>query len=216
MSTSLSLRVVFRVGVVCILFLFGVNFAAAEDAKKSEKGKTGEENASEEGADKVSDYICEADVFYTWKRTIQPKEVTDERGQKKLIPPDPALIKPIQEFYTRVGDRGPLEQEVANRLFARLPGVEAEARAQCELMREDKAKCLTRKLSAVQDEYQRMDFHGRKSLLDAVKDDCERNIGVCIKAGSSKIACYEQVPPDKLGAEGEGEGGDEKKDKKKK
>ncbi len=49
-----------------------------------------------------------------------------------------------------------------------------------------------------------MDYNSRKSLLDAITDDCSQNIGICLSTGSSQIVCFEQTSPEDKGNDKKG------------
>jgi len=180
------LRLILALFVVhCIL----PHSAFAADERKKRKG-TKPEIASEE--ELIS---CEADVFFTWKRIIEPTFEVNQRGERIKVTPDPALVQPVEQFFTRAGAVAASETAATAELKEKLPAIEGKARAACSRQHESTAGCLKSRMENLAADYHSLDFGARKLLLDGIKKDCDGFRGVCLSTRSSDIQCATTIPP---------------------
>ncbi len=153
------------------------------------------------------DFVCEADIYYSWKRKSSGKENAAPKAEKE-----------IDVFYTTVGERGLVGLDVRNRLTSKIPKIKMEALVHCRKSHQDQAKCVASQLRSNAQDYNMMDFKSRSAFLTALQNDCAENTGECVGTKTRPIKCYLNRPPNSPLAEEktEEEGKDEKKKKKKK
>lgn len=187
---------------------------AADKEEKTAEAPT-ETSAPPEAAGEGANFICEADVFFSWKRTPPPRTTTDAQGKTVPVAVDPELLKPIEEFFTKVGESGKIENDVRNRLATRLGGVELQARRSCEELHQDRVSCVSRNLRTTKSDYQLLDFAARKALLSSIERECEDNTGVCLSTRTGAITCFLNTPPDAAAAGAAGGESAKESDKKK-
>ncbi|MCB0359773.1 MAG: hypothetical protein KDD44_09055 [Bdellovibrionales bacterium] len=165
--------------------------------KKEEKA---EEPAPKQPA-MSTEYVCEADVYYSWRRYI-PKKKDDTAKQAPGGASDsngsssPELGRPNEVFFARPGERGVVEEQVRRRLDARLPSVRAEAGRWCSERHENQSRCIMERFREVEREYRKLDYASRAVLVESVKEDCSRNTGLCVETRASDISCGASYPPD--------------------
>ncbi len=209
-----------------IILLCGAVFvlpasARAEAAKKdapAAKPAEGEAPAAEHPAlEPGADFICEADVFYNWK----PQDFTP----KKILPADPkpkeeeAVVPPpesIREFFTTVGEQGVVEEEVTNRLNVKIPLLQRQAAEHCKQTHQDQTLCVSAKLRAGFEQYNKLDYISRRAMVEAMTADCLAKMGKCLDTEVSEIECHinrsPEVPIEKAGEAGKEAGKDAGKD----
>ncbi len=200
--------------LICAATVIPNSSLLAQDEKEDAKE---EKTAAEEGnieldlSKKLSgkdgvDFVCEADIYYSWKK----------KASKSKKDGAPAVSKKeIDTFFTTVGSRGLVGEDVRNRLSAKIPRVRTQAREHCEKTHQDPAKCVAAQLRTNAEDYNIMDFKSRAAFLAAVQDNCAENTGVCTATKTRPINCYLNRPPGVPLAE-EKQEADEGKDGKKK
>lgn len=206
-----------RVSLAASLSFFVLSLAPAAFAQ-DDTAEDKKESAAEDGANieldlskKLSgkdgiDFVCEADIYYSWKRKAS-------KPSKKGTPVSPQ--KEIDTFFTTVGSRGLIGEDVRNRLTAKIPRIRSQAREHCERTHQDPAKCVAAELRSNAEDYNIMDFKSRAAFLEAVQENCAENTGVCTTTKTRPITCYLNRPPGVPLAD-EAEEGEEGKDGKKK
>ena len=140
-----------------------------------------------------ADFVCEAKVSYTWKRRPTPPPAGTKPGRED---PPPAPIEPTTEFFTTIGEQGIVEQDTKLRVASKLESAQAQALEACRKTHESQAGCVTDKLRKTSPDYSRMDFAGRKAILESINADCVFNLGDCVAAAASEVICHTNRPPD--------------------
>ena len=104
--------------------------------------------------------------------------------------PDPTpLPEPIETFFETIGEKGPVPSEVKEKLNARLPSLKGQAFEQCRRDHEDQAGCIASSLKTHAVDYDLFDFAARKTLLEAISQDCDNNAGVCLSVNTVLEKC---------------------------
>lgn len=198
--------------IYCLSMLAGEPAAAAD---KKKKGEAAEAEAAREAPPKTTTR-CEVDVFYTWKRVERQKTNGAEAGGREEKEPDPALLEPVEVFYARPGQSGETQELAQEKLLAKLPELQSEARAVCERSHQSESLCIMGRLREATREYRLLDFQARKQFLDSVAEDCRRNVGICIgtRVGEPRCAVERAAGP-AAAAEGKTEADSGEKKKKK-
>lgn len=180
----------------CLLFLPSVGYAeekaAAPDKAGAEAAHTdpapGEPAASEPGAD----IVCEAAVSYSWKRRPLPPPPNARPSREESAP----APEPTTEFFTTVGEQGIVEADTKSRVTNKLAMAQSQALDECRKLHESQAGCVTDKLRKTAPDYSRLDFAGRKAILDSITADCTFNLGTCLSASAGEVTCRTNRPPD--------------------
>ncbi len=176
---------------LCCFISPSIALGAAED-----KGK------AQEGGATSGEVSCEASVFYSWKRAPRTQKSSEPSRPPTGTPPPPAEDeKPIEMFYTRIGESGSPEVDVKNRLASRLSATEGEAIKSCQNEHEGEATCVADQLKRMGEDYRNLDFPARHALLSSLTEDCRLQAGVCLSARSSQIACAQIQTPGHSAAE---------------
>ncbi|MFN8389821.1 MAG: hypothetical protein U0136_05990 [Bdellovibrionota bacterium] len=131
-----------------------------------------------------SNVLCEVDVFYTWKPAPR-------KDDQEAEPP-----APVKDFYITAGEEGLVEEEVTNRLTAKIPQFSQQALQLCASVHQDQTLCVTSKLKANNAHYEKLDFVARRALVEAINLDCQEQAGECIGAEVSDVKCRVNRPPD--------------------
>ncbi len=139
-----------------------------------------------------ADIVCEAAVSYSWKRRPVPPPPNARPSREESVPP----AEPTTEFFTTVGEQGAIEEDTKTRVANKLAFAQAQALDECRKLHESQAGCVTDKLRKTAPDYSRLDFAGRKAILDSINADCTFNLGTCINASAGEIACRTNRPPD--------------------
>lgn len=171
-----------------------------------------------------ADYLCQADVFYVWKPAPPAGEgamaAAGGNGHLGAEPSADDSNDSRREFALVVGETGLIQDEVKNRVAARIPIAQLEAVQKCKLEHEDRTSCVTQKMKRGMDNYTRLDFGARKAMLEAMNHDCESNLGTCGNSEVTEISCLVNRSPDFLPPKPEAPAADKKgengKDAKKK
>jgi hypothetical protein len=140
-------------------------------------------------------YRCEADLFYTWRRTPQKKVTQGLPGQKQ---PDGADSpeEPIEQFFDRVSERGAAEKPVRDQIQQRIASEKGRALAACRSDHENQGDCVAERIRRVEPTYRNADYLSRKAITDGIKSDCENGFGRCVSARAGDIVCTEDRPPE--------------------
>ncbi len=183
----------FTIGFCASLSCFVLpELAAAEDKPAAEPAAEHAATGAAAGAIEAgADYVCEAQVSFTWKRR-PPPPLPNARPSKEEAP----AIEPTTDFYTTIGEQGIVEADTKSRVAIKLATAQAEALNECRKRHESQAGCVTDKLRKTATDYARLDFAGRKTILDSVNADCTFNLGTCLSASASEIQCRTNRPPD--------------------
>ena len=144
-------------------------------------------------------FICEADIFYSWKRI--PKTTAAELERSAGRGPAAAVVEPPQEepievFFNRIGERGADSKAAQERLEKRLPSAQGQAMSQCRAEHENRGKCIADGVRRAEDTYQNADYIARKAITQGIKEDCELNSGRCLTTKSGPVSCNEDRPPE--------------------
>lgn len=196
--SRLALRVCLVLIALSTLLPRDVAHAADKKAAKKEKEAATTEEAqgsSKKKFSRVKEFICEADVYYTWKRRHYEDSET-AGGEEIKGSEESGFYDPIEVFYVRAGERGAVELDVKNKLLTRISGVEASSLRTCQDRHQNLATCVARKLKGLADAYRLMDFSARRELMKATTSDCRNVSGFCISTRTGPIACFENRPPD--------------------
>lgn len=163
-----------------------------KDAKAAPAGETRPDATAEGEAEAggKSEYSCDADIFYSWKRVPQPAE-PQKVAAKNAEPEDPDVYKPIEEFYVQSHAEADTKEEAELRLKGRLPELEANARKYCESVRQNRGKCVADRLAVMGPDYVNLDFEARRVVREQVSIDCMKNSGVCLAPRSGDLSCHE-------------------------
>ena len=137
-----------------------------------------------------SEVVCEADVFFTWKKT--PPLV--EPGKNAQPTPAPEGLEEVKSFFSTITDHGMTEDEARRKVSDQNASVESRALERCRLLKEDQAACLTTGLKNYAKEYNLLDFNARKAVVSAITSDCAKNSGRCLSSVVSPVRCYLSAP----------------------
>jgi hypothetical protein len=179
---------------------------AAEKEKKTEEGKVENDSGSLTGKD-GSDYVCEADISYTW----QPKPPARQGKKTKAAAEQEPAPEKMTVFFSTLGSHGLVPEEVERRLHGQLANIKAKALQHCRRRHEDQASCLASGMRSQFSEYNKLDFAARSALLSALKEDCRQSFGRCLSAEASPPKCFVNRPSDLPKQEAKEEKKDEKK-----
>ncbi|MCC6219909.1 MAG: hypothetical protein IT291_01570 [Deltaproteobacteria bacterium] len=197
-------------GLILALVFSSSAVAVDKSAKKSDK----EEKPVEEVVPPVEDdRVCEAEIFYTWKRLPPPppppssgqpgKELVVTAVSKgKDLPKDTDKSEEaIEEFFGNVSEKGSDDERLKESLMRRLSEERGKAKVHCEKVRESESSCTAEKLKPLSVDYRELDFVARRKLLDSISSDCSRNLGVCLSTRSGPVNCYSAALPKPKAAE---------------
>lgn len=191
-NNSMALRTFILIALS--LYLFPNSSHGAD--KKKESSQAASSSSSAETQVVTPSITCEADVSYTWKRLPPTNEL--EGGSTKPMAPGAAstddkneLYKPIEVFYSRAKEEGPVKEAVQRELKNKLGALETEARMSCEQIRQNKAQCIATRMHSMEVGGPALDFETKRSLRAQVSNDCMKNSGICLSTKSSDIQCFE-------------------------
>jgi hypothetical protein len=142
-----------------------------------------------------ADIICEADIFFSWKLS-PPKEKENAANNTQAAPENDDDSEAVKEFFSSAGEEGLVEEEVRNRLSAKLPQMQQEAMKFCVSAHQDQTGCISSKIRLNADQYSRLDFVARKAMIDAINNDCEQSLGKCLSTETGEMKCRINRPPD--------------------
>ena len=176
----------------------------AEDKKEPPKDAAAPAAAPVEAAvvlESGSDYICQADVSFTWRPDPPPPPKHDPAApaqpkQPTPVPTPAPVMEPIKEYFTLTGEQGMVEKEVRERLTAKLPEIRRQATEACRAAHQDFSGCVSSKLRTTYDQYVKLDFTARRTMIDAIDTDCQHRMGICISDEASEIRCHINRSPD--------------------
>ena len=174
---QMSFRYMLRVGAV-IAALFSCS-AYAEKAPKETKKST--EPVSDSAVDQIR--ICKLDVFYNW---TPEKSLIDPGGEEEGY----------RRYFGTIMDEGAEEDEVRQRLLARVSAVSTEAMNFCSDVHQDKSSCLVTRLREISKKFARYDYPRRKMLMEAAERDCFTGSGECVSVAVGEIECWGNASPD--------------------
>jgi len=186
----MSLRLALSVFLGILTLSVARTVWAADEEKKEEEAK----EAPKESAARL---VCEADVFYTWKRLPPPpsaKEAQGQSTQRNTPPPAAGQTKPIEVFYRRVTKEGENEQLIRTLLSTRLSEERGAALSECREQHENSSGCVARKLRSISDQYRTLGFAARKTLLESITSDCQNRQGDCLSTRASELRCFRLTP----------------------
>ncbi len=173
--------------------------APGKDAKDKKDAAPAAAEGSPAPLEPGADYLCQADVFYVWTPNAPPGE-EPQGGVSANLGAEPAepSAESRREFALVVGETGLVQDEVKNRVKARIPAAQLEAVQRCKSEHEDRTSCVTLKIKRSTDNYARLDFGARKAMLEAMNHDCQSNLGVCGNSEVTEISCLINRSPDVL------------------
>ena len=174
------------------LFIIVVPPAAWAEKKAEKKEEKGSENDSSASA-VPNEITCSADVVFTWKRTPPQQLQINEQGKQTTVTPDPSVLSPIEEHYTRVSETGYVEEELKNRVAMKVPPAAILARRACEELHQEESSCISRKLRTNQSDLQLLDYGSRTALRKSIERDCAANKGICLEIKSTPVVCLETI-----------------------
>ncbi len=154
-----------------------------------------------------TEQICEVDVFYSWKPKPPPPP-----PNTPAKPPEP--IAAIETFYQRAFERGKELEATKSQLAARTSALKAGATKACRDEHQDQSNCVATRLRSSSRDYALLDFQTRKTLLDAVTEDCRIQAGTCLDAKVGEPQCREEKIATPGGTGAEGSAGEKEKKKK--
>lgn len=198
-TDNLLLNLSIKIGKAALVFGFvaamgstTLVFAAENEEEDSglEKEVAGEDLDQLVKEEKGTDIVCQADVYYTWHKTPSPM---DQNSPDKTPPVKPKVVR---TFYKTVGEHGLSLTDLKNRLTSKLATVQSDALSHCKRMHQDQAGCLATRLRKLSTDYKMMDFSSRKTMLAAIKRDCDGIAGTCISAEANPAQCFLNRPPD--------------------
>ena len=190
------MKAAFLAPSLLVIFLFAESscaFAqAAKDAPKDPKGLEQQTRPPATGLEPGSQVICESDIFFSWapEHSLQATENSDAAA------PDDSSAEPIKDFYITIGEDGLVEEEVKNRLETKIPQIKQEALDFCTNQHQDQTNCVTVKLKASAEKYSRLDYIGRRTMIEAINTDCEHHIGRCLSSAATDVKCRNDRLPD--------------------
>jgi len=199
--------------------------AAAKDAAAKD-AKEGEAPAPDAPLEPGADYICEVDIFYNWKPAPPKPKKMDKplaggkstASQPTPTPQEETSDKPdnIREFFTTAGEQGLVKDEIINRLNSKIPFYERQASEACKNSHQDQTLCVSSRLRASFEQYNKLDYATRKAMTDGIRSDCEDKLGKCFNTEASEVRCQINRSPEVLPKPPEATGEAAAKDKKKK
>lgn len=148
----------------------------AADSKKDAKGK------AEVTPTPEIEFTCESEIFFVWR--LNPPRNKDSKNPVKT-----ERLPISKEFYARVGETGTSETETKSRLSASLVRIQAEALTECDVLHQNRAACISRKLKKISGDTERMDFGMRRAVNESVAKDCELAMGTCLSAEATPVRC---------------------------
>ena len=139
-----------------------------------------------------AEFSCKSEVIYKWKP-----------GEEEEV---------IEESWIKLEKKGGAEAEVKKSIEADIKRETEKASNTCKRKHENIAGCISSKYSSMQNVISEMSFTARRSLEEAMTEDCKQSQGKCMGASAKEIHCEEEKEDV---AEGE-EAAEKKEDKKKK
>ena len=133
---------------------------------------------------------------------------------------DAELYKAQEVFFETIREKGADEEKTKKALMRKTSASKRDAMMECNDAHQSLAKCVTRGVTPVQDEYRLLDFAARKQVLTSINEDCRFNRGVCLSARTGDPVCIELESPKSADTsattadDAEGEKGKKKKKKK--
>ena len=168
--------------------------AIAADEKKQEEIKAPKKATTTLPVDGDKQTTCSINIYYTWKRTPGPITYHDAATGKSIrMKPDSALVEPIDVYFSELKEKGKSEEEIASKLTKKLEMEKSKAVEECNSKHQQESKCMLEGIKSITKEYKLMDYPSRKQLLDSIRNDCARSIGVCMGTKTSELSCQE--PP---------------------
>lgn len=171
-----------------------------------------------------TDYICEVDIFYIWKPEPKPKKplakpTSGKASSEPVEKETPVVLENVREFFTTAGDQGLVKEEIINRLSSKIPFYERQASDQCKSSHQDLTLCVSSRLRANFEQYNKLDYATRKAMTDGIESDCAHKLGKCLSTDASEIRCQVNRSPEvpaKPPGEAEAAAGGKEKEKEKK
>ncbi len=189
--------------ILCLCCL--VSIAAAEDKAPAKDGKeaapaAGAEPAAPPALEPGANLVCETDISFVWKPIPPPPKPGAIRGSNgpQVDKDEPVEQEPVEDFFTTAGEDGVVEEEVRNRLAGKIPQLQRQAIESCKILHENQTLCVSAKLRANFEQFNRLDFLSRKAMVEAISGDCEKKGGKCISAEYSPVKCHINRFPDVL------------------
>lgn len=201
----------FTKGILAIAITLLVFLIAPAGAEKKAEKK--DEKPAEAAA--IGEVVCEADVMFIWKRTPPQQTKLSEQGKQTPVEPDPAILEPIEEHYTRVGETGFSEEDTKNKVATSIAPAEIQARRACEELHQEESSCIARKLRTNQSNLHILDYASRTALRKSIEKDCVANKGICFATKASPVICYTAATKEQGAGEATAGGAPKEEDKKK-
>ncbi len=167
--------------MLCLPIIVRAETTSQKDKKNAEP--TLQENSSPENHLR---YSCEADISYVWEHREKPKKnrPQERKATKKKIPPKRSTV-----YFKTASEIGNSEDEAKAKLQTKLKHVKTEAFKQCEHKHTKMANCLAGGIRKHNSNYRLLDFRTRRSILNALEEDCHSFSGQCIKTLTSPVTC---------------------------
>ncbi len=139
--------------------------------------------------DAKAEFECFATVSYKWRKKPQEKAASEK------VPEGAAPAADQVVDLARISGDGADESAAKSKLNQLLPEARTKASEACKKSHESKAECLAAKYSSMSSTLNTLRFDSRKSLEDAIANDCEAQSGACLDVAVSEIQCAEKVVP---------------------
>jgi hypothetical protein len=164
--------------------------------------------------DLLGEFICTAEISYKWarneKKSVEAK-VTPSPTPQAENPADSSL----SVFWTNIEKSAATEEEAKKFVNKVSLQEKASAEKDCVSQHENLSGCIASKFESLSATMSRLSFSARKSMEEAIHQDCSSQQGKCLGAAISEIKCSEKVDPKAAEAEASKDGKDKKDAKKK-
>lgn len=169
----------------CIGIAVAMNMSASAYAvdKAAEKG------APAAAPDADAETVCEADVFYSWKRLPPPPAPGATAAAAAASP-----FEPEEVFFQKIIKRGTAKEALEAEVKSNAPSVEGKAREACVRLHENAGLCVADAVSLLGGAFSSLDFETRRVVRDRVVGDCAATSGQCLKTRVGDTTCRTDAP----------------------
>lgn len=143
-----------------------------------------------------AEHICRTEVQYKWRT---------EKSAAADVPPDPKAHKPTEApaaapnneltvFWALIEQKGKNEEDAKQNATKQSLSERGAAEKACLNAHENLSGCVAAKYLSLSPSVSTLGFSAKKSVDDAIKEDCAKQQGKCTGSSITEIKCSEIIP----------------------